>query len=111
MAKTPVQLPCNRIYTIALRLDPCHHLSTHVNPAITMCLLLQGAAKKVDLEEENSGAFNCAHRRLGLGGSAEIRRILSFFGFTSPKKLEMVRRRYLPKALHLVQESVGLGLG
>lgn len=110
MAKTPVQLSCNRIYTIALRLDPRHHLTTHVNPAITMCLLLQGAAKKVDLEE-NSGAFNCAHHRLGLGGSAEFRRILSFFGFTSPKKLEMVRRRYLPKALHLVQELVGLGLG
>ena len=69
MAKTPVQLSCNRLYTIALRLDPCHHHSIHVNPAITMCLLLQGPAKKVDLEEEeNSGAWNCDQHRLGLGG-------------------------------------------
>lgn len=77
-----------------------HHITTHVTPAITMCLLLPSPAKEVHLEEEKSGAFNCAHRRPGLGGSAKIRRILSFFGFTSPKKLEMVRRRYLPKSLH-----------
>jgi hypothetical protein len=77
-----------------------------------MCLLLPSPAKEVHLEEEKSRAFNCAHRRPGLGGSAKIRRILSsFFGFTSPKKLEMVRRRYLPKSLHPVHELVGLGWG
>lgn len=80
-----------------------------------MCLLLHSPAKKVHLEEEKSGAFHCAHHRPGLGGSAEIRRILSFFlSSGSPQALKSWKwcdEDTYQNHLHLVQRVGWAGAG